>query len=65
MSDDNKKPDKITCFLYVLMKDYLPAGKIEEIIEDRIMPGVKSNWFSNPHIYQYAKELADKLKKED
>src|SRR5258708_6977142 len=61
-------PEKLTPFLYVLMRDHLVPGDIEAIVaehcEHHWRPGRDGlAQFSNPHLEAYARELADRLAK--
>lgn len=58
--------DPLVSFMYILLRDYLPAGEVESIFKEHIFPGVKSE-FSNSYLANYAIELASRLasKEED
>ena len=55
--------ERLIAFLYILLRDQLPAGVVEEIMRDHIdniideLP-VK---FSNKHLEAYAREIASRL----
>ncbi len=50
---------KLTSFLYELMRDYLPAGTIEEIIRSSESNG--KTIYSNGWLAKYADDLAKRL----
>lgn len=57
--------DHLQMFLYVVMRDHMSFGKLEEIIEDlEKLPAAaaKTVNFSEPLMGAYAKKLADKLR---
>ena len=52
--------DRLTTFLYILLRDHVPAGDVEDILQHHAeVPG--SPVYSNPHLAAYAKELAQRL----
>lgn len=51
--------DKLVCFLYVLMRDYLPCGDIESIVLEHI--GNQKVEFANGWLANYAKDIAGRL----
>ena len=60
-----KTDDPLVVFLYVLLRDYLPFGKAETIMmqqveNDKLGEGL----LSEPTIGRYAKQLAERLRKE-
>lgn len=52
-------------FLYVLLRDRLPAGDLEEIVRVHVekarAAGPGPVTFSNPHLEAYARELAARI----
>ena len=54
---------KIVTFFYLLGRDFLPLGQIEELLESiesiSVMP-----IFSNKHLYKYAEKITEKLSNE-
>lgn len=58
------KPDRLQCFLYLLMRDKLPAGTLETVCLETEKPGVTEFIFSNKPLAKYAKELAKRLRRE-
>lgn len=60
--------EKLTGFLYVLLRDHLPAGRVEEIvsshIENPVALGTEHFQFSNKPLAEYAKELAERILEE-
>jgi hypothetical protein len=51
--------DSLTCFLYDLLKHHLPADVVEKLVRDNESTYECS--FSNPHLAEYASELARRL----
>lgn len=51
--------DKLTSFLYDLMRDHLPPGKVQELMQDAQEPDVS---YTNGYLAQYAEYVAQKLK---
>lgn len=51
---------KLVSFLYLLMRDHLPAGVIEEIIRDA--EETTDCQFTNGWLAKYAEDLKDRLK---
>ena len=50
-------------FLYILMRDYLPCGEVEEIMKHHItISNGETNKFSNGWLANYAKDIAERLK---
>lgn len=63
--------DKLVLFLYVLGRDYLPLGSIQEIITNHINKAWLNKEFENPEITidysnrylaDFARDIANKLK---
>lgn len=58
--------EKLVAFLYVLMRDEVPCGKVEGILQKHVMvaalarPGDPVE-YSNKHLEAYAREIAGKL----
>jgi len=52
--------DRLTCFLYLLMRDDLPAGKVEQIVREAASSKGKC-MFSNGWLAQYAHNLSKEL----
>ena len=50
--------DRLTSFLYELMRDHLPAGKVEELVRNSADPDVA---YTNGWLAQYANDLAKRL----
>ena len=53
--------DPLVSFLYVLMRDYLPVGIAERLVEMHSYEETTS--FTNGYLADYAKDLATRLKK--
>lgn len=58
------KHPRLACFLYILMRDYLPCGTVEKIMlkhaELESTP-VHLASYSNEHLARYAAELSARL----
>jgi len=52
--------DPLVNFLYILMRDYLPTGVVERIVEEHTYSDIAS--FSNGWLAEYAKDIALRLK---
>lgn len=48
-------------FLYDLMRDYLPVGVVERLVQNNEREDGTSFVFTNPHLAEYAKELRERL----
>lgn len=61
VDDAERVMDKraLVTFLYLLMRDEMVAGKVEQIVMD--IEGRSPYTYSNPHLARYAQELADRL----
>lgn len=55
---------KIITLLYVLCRDYLVPGKMEDVFAE-IDAVSRMPVFSNEHLSDYAQELAERLKEEE
>ena len=53
--------DTLTTFFYLLLRDHLPAGKVEMIIHE-VITGADAVLFTNGYLAQYADNLASTLK---
>lgn len=53
--------DPLVAFLYVLMRDYLPVGIAERLVEMHSYEETTS--FTNGYLANYAKDLATRLRK--
>ena len=54
--------DWLTGMLYTLMRDVVPAGEMERIIQDMEKENRSGKTtFSNGHLAEYAKELSDRI----
>lgn len=54
--------DKLVAFLYDLMRDYLPVGEVEKIIRENNVKDITSYQFTNGHLANIAKDMAERLK---
>lgn len=52
---------KLVSFLYDLMRDHLPAGVVEKLVQDSQEPNVT---YTNGWLANYAKDLAERLQNE-
>jgi len=52
-------------FLYLLLKEKLPAGEVEVIVNEAEINKGTTVLFSNKGLQLYAEELADRLRLED
>jgi hypothetical protein len=59
-SGNIKSKDKLVCFLYILMRDYIPCGKVEEIMYEQISD--EESVFTNGYLAKYAQDIAERLK---
>lgn len=57
----------MTVFLYTLMRDHLPPGKVEELMQEAERAYDYTITFTNDHLAAYALELSNRLslKEED
>jgi hypothetical protein len=53
-------PPMLVQFLYVLMRDHLPAGAVADIVKNHTKPETFT-YYSNHHLAQYAREIAREL----
>lgn len=64
-TDRFRTDDPLVVFLYVLLRDCVPFGALETIMLQQIENGMTGEGLlSEPVIAQYAKNLADRLRKE-
>ena len=52
---------KLMCFIYMLMRDKLPAGEIENMVNRVRELTAEEYVFTNGYLGQYAKDLVDRL----
>ena len=55
------KAGRLVSFLYVLMRDHLPPGKIEELVRETELDGSGENQYSNGWLALYAQDLMVRL----
>jgi hypothetical protein len=58
------KAEKLLTFMYILLRDHLPAGTVESIMVHHVEKQVElglSPIFSNPFVEAYARELVGRL----
>lgn len=56
--------DPLVVFLYVLLRDHVPFGKVETIMRQQIENGMTGSGFlSEPTIARYARDLAERLQR--
>lgn len=53
--------DPLVSFLYILLRDHLPAGVVEGIVRNHVNLDPETE-FCNGYIAKYAKDLAERLK---
>lgn len=53
--------DPLVTFLYILMRDHLPTGIVEEIVEKHTYHDGMT--YTNGWLAEYAQDLAERLKK--
>jgi hypothetical protein len=58
----HKSSDPLVAFLYLLMRDHLPCGRVEDILED-IGPAPFGHEFTNGFLAQHAEDIAKRLRK--
>lgn len=56
---DDDRP--LVSFLYILARDHVPIGVIEQIIVDQLIVAEPGAAFTNGWIANWAKDLADRL----
>lgn len=54
--------DPLVSFLYILMRDHLTAGDIENIMVNHVADAQSDCSFSNGWLANYAKDIASRLK---
>ncbi len=56
--------DWLTSFLYTLMRDYTPPGRVEQLVRDIENEATKATacCYTNGWLAQYAKYLADRIR---
>lgn len=63
ISGEINSSKKLTCFLYLLMRDKVPCGKVEAVMEEVEMhPGMETK-FTNGWLAKYAENLTERLNK--
>lgn len=64
--------DKLICFIYILGRDYLPLGSMEEIMKNHVEktqcfgiptkgPSETKIVYSNKYLEEYARSVSDRL----
>ena len=53
--------DPLVSFLYILLRDHLPAGSVEAIMQQHVEAESQQTQFTNGYIASYAKDLATRL----
>ncbi|MHC4711974.1 MAG: hypothetical protein ACYTAN_01710 [Planctomycetota bacterium] len=54
----------LVAFLYLILRDVLPAGRVESMLEQLADPGVTERVFTNGHLARLAQDIADRLLRE-
>lgn len=57
-SGEYRDNSRLVNFLYLLLRDYLPGGQVEQILRDTSFEDTK---YSNGYIALYAKNIAKEL----
>jgi hypothetical protein len=57
---DQRYPEDLVAFLYILGRDDMTLGRIEEILQDHCH-GHSQVTFSNKHLEAYVRTVADRL----
>ncbi len=57
---EHKTNKGLTAFLYLLMRDHVTPGKLEEILERHLKRGAGFT-LTNGYLGEYAEELANKI----
>jgi hypothetical protein len=55
---DVELPDKLTSFLYDLLRDHLPAGTVESLVRGAQTTPIR---YCNGHLARYAEDVAKRL----
>ena len=50
---------RLDAFLYLLMRDHMPLGKVDELVNDLEKTDLAE--FTNSHLANYAKSLVERL----
>ena len=53
--------ERLTAFLYILMRDHLPSGTVEKIMMDHVDVIIETPVYSNQHLVAHAREIADRI----
>mgnify|MGYP001009161481 CR=1 FL=1 len=53
--------DKFIAFIYQLCRDYVTLGEIEQAVLDCTGPGSDSFNFTNGYLYEYVKDVVNRL----
>ena len=61
-SGSKKSKSPLVCFLYLLLRDQLPAGKVECIMQEiPEFSNTTETLYSNGYLLDYAKDVASRL----
>lgn len=63
-SGDVTSSDPLVTFIYLMVRDNLPSGAVEKLVED-VKDHVQPVEYSNGWIASYAKSVADRLRPQD
>lgn len=58
---DKSTEEKLVSFLYILMRDYIKFGSIEDIMKNHVVWNNDECVYSNKFIEQYARSLIHRL----
>jgi hypothetical protein len=54
--------DPLTSFIYELLRDHLPPGKAERIVQQVVVEAGREVVYTNGFLALYAKDLANRLR---
>ena len=54
--------EPLVSFLYILMRDHLPAGVVERIYQEHVAGTFSNSKFTNGYLASYAKDLAERIR---
>jgi len=55
--------DPLVSFLYILMRDHVTPGSVEDILQNHV-EGEDESEFCNGYLASYAKDIANRLKRD-
>ena len=63
MTNEEKFEERVVSFIYELGRDHLPLADLEQVT--RNTENIDVTNYSNKHMEQYAREIKERLKKND